>query len=191
MAPAAPLQRKDWIAAALARFSGHGSEAVCGEPLARELKVSKGSFYWHFRDRDELVEQILAAWEAGEVAWMDDAEADSAASRWARLVERTSDPRRIRTEVAVREWARRDEGVAVRVAMIERKKAGLIADVLREVGFAPAAAESWSQIVLLVCLGWLDRATRDRQFHLAGWSLVEFLSDLILAASDRSSVASG
>jgi AcrR family transcriptional regulator len=190
LAPATPLRRKDWIAAALARFSDHGIEAVRVETLARVLAVSKGSFYWHFRDRNELLEQILLSWESAEVAWIDAAEAGSAAARWAAIVARTADRERIRTEVAIRSWARRDVAVALRISALERKKAALIAGVLRDVGFPPATAESWSQIVLLVCLGWLDRATRDRQFHLASQTLGEFLSDLILAASDRSSVVS-
>jgi AcrR family transcriptional regulator len=186
-APAPALQRKDWIAAAVARLSDHGIEAVRVEALARVLGVSKGSFYWHFRNRMDLLEQILLSWESGEMAWIDAANGDSAAGRWAALVARTADPEIMRTEVAIRSWARRDVNVALRASAVEKKRTALIASVLRDVGFPQAAAESWSQIVLLVCLGWLDRATRDRQFHLASQNLGEFLSDVVLAASDRSS----
>lgn len=57
--------------------------------------------------------------------------------------------------------------------------------MLRDVSFAPSAAQAWAEVVLLVCLGWLDRATRDREFELAGRGLGEFLSELVLAASSR------
>ncbi len=158
------------------------------EVLARDLGVSKGSFYWHFRDREDLLGRMLARWEEEEGGRPDeDADNGSAATRWARFIERTADPARIRTEAGLRVWARRDERVASRVAAVERKKAARIAEVLREVGFQESAAESWAEIVLLVCLGWLDRATRDREFQIAGRGLGEFLSETVLAASARTS----
>lgn len=157
------------------------------EVLARDLGVSKGSFYWHFRDRGELLEEMLGRWEQEELRWTGAEDNTSPATRWAHVVAKAADPERIRTEVALRGWARRDSRVAARVAAIERKKAALIADVLRDVGFAPLAADAWSEIVLMVCLGWLDRATRDRAFLAASRGLSEFLSDVILAASAGSS----
>lgn len=154
------------------------------EVLARDLRVSKGSFYWHFRDRGDLLERMLSRWEEGELGWLDvDHDDASAATRWARVVARTANPDHVRTEAAVRAWARRDERVARRVAALERRKASLIAGVLRDVGFTRSAAESWSEVVLLVCLGWLDRAARDREFEVASRGLGEVLSEVILAAS--------
>jgi AcrR family transcriptional regulator len=180
----APLHPADWLIAASVRLSEQGVEAVRVEVLARDLGVSKGSFYWHFRDRGDLLEKMLSRWEQGELGWLDvDQDDASAATRWARVVARTANPEHIRMEVAVRAWARRDERVARRVAALEAKKSGLIAGVLRDVGFSRTAAESWAEVVLLVCLGWLDRATRDREFHLASRGLGEFLSEVILAAS--------
>jgi len=183
--PRPPFHRDDWIRAAVARLSDLGIEAVRVEVLARDLGVSKGSFYWHFRNRIDLLERMLAGREEEELRTMDLDENSSAASRWARFVQRTADPSRVRVEVAVRAWARRDERVARAVAAVERKRSAVIANVLRDVGFARPAAEAWSQVALLVCLGWLDRATRDREFHLASRSLGEFLSEVVLAASSR------
>jgi AcrR family transcriptional regulator len=191
MASSAPariiaLQPDDWIRAAQARLAGHGVESVRVEVLARDLGVSKGSFYWHFRDRSDLLEKLLARWEDGELEWLNAGERASAATRWAKFIERTSDPGRMRIEVALRAWARGDERVATRVAAIEKRKTRLIADVLRDVGFTQAAADSGSEVVLLICLGWLDRATRDHQPQVAGTGLSQLLSDYILAASARS-----
>jgi AcrR family transcriptional regulator len=180
------LHPDDWIRAAQARLAGHGVESVRVEVLARDLGVSKGSFYWHFRDRSELLEKLLARWEDGELEWLNTGGGAAAAARWADFVERTADPKRMRMEIALRAWAREDERVAARVAAIETRKARLIADVLRDVGFTEAAADSGSEVVLLICLGWLDRATRDRPPEPAASSLSELLSDFILAASARS-----
>jgi AcrR family transcriptional regulator len=181
----ASLHRDDWVKAAFARLADLGIEAVRVEALARDLGVSKGSFYWHFRSRIDLLERVLTIWEDGEFRFMEPDDDSSAATRWVRFVQRTADPSRIRVEVAMRAWARRDERVARAVAALERRRSAVIANVLRDVGFARPAAEAWSQVVLLVCLGWLDRATRDREFQLAGPGLGEFLSQLVLAASSR------
>lgn len=180
-----PLRPEDWIHAAVGRLSREGVDSVRVEVLARDLAVSKGSFYWHFRDREELLAALLSQWESAESAWIDAAIRDgaSAAARWARLVERCANPERGKLEAALRSWARREDRVAIQVSTIERKRAGYIASVMREVGFTPRAAESWSELATLVYLGWADRSTRDAEFTLAGRSLGEFLSDLLLAAS--------
>ena len=94
----------------------------------------------------------------------------------------------LRTEAALRDWARHDTDVAARIAQVEERRASFIASVLREIGFPSRAAESWSEIALLASLGWLDRASRTSTPASAASTkeprtLGELLSDLILAAS--------
>jgi AcrR family transcriptional regulator len=57
------LGRGDWLKAARMALLQGGVEAVRVEKLARNLHVTKGSFYWHFRDREELLEALLREWE--------------------------------------------------------------------------------------------------------------------------------
>ncbi|MFZ0885597.1 MAG: TetR/AcrR family transcriptional regulator [Candidatus Acidiferrales bacterium] len=185
-----PLQPDDWVRAAFARLSTEGIESVRIELLARDLGVSKGSFYWHFQDREELLAKMLERWEGDETEWLGaTVVTPRAAARWAQFIEHCADPARARLEAALRAWARRDERIASRVSAIEKKRAKHIASVLHDIGFTPELAESWAEIALLVYLGWLDRATRDLEFQVSGRSLSESLSDLILAASDRSAPA--
>jgi AcrR family transcriptional regulator len=188
-AKSAPLQPDDWIRAAFVRISSEGVDSVRIEVLARDMAVSKGSFYWHFTDREDLLAKLLARWAEGEMEWLDRAmaENESAALRWALFVERTSDANRARLEVAMRNWARRDHAAASHLTAIEHKQARFIAGVLQDTGFARAAAEYWAEIVQLACLGWMDRTTRGVESQLPGATLGEFLSELILAASARSS----
>jgi AcrR family transcriptional regulator len=175
----------DWLRAAFARLTQQGVEAVRVELLSRDLNVSKGSFYWHFRDRGELLGEMLAAWEKAELHWLEGEITDAAAAtKWAKFIERATDPHRTGMAAAFAAWARQDEHVGIRVAAIEQKKAALIANVLRDIGFDRARAESWAGVILLVCVGWTDRAARDRQLPNRG--LGELLSDVILAASMRS-----
>ncbi|MDB5985570.1 MAG: TetR/AcrR family transcriptional regulator [Nevskia sp.] len=60
------LSAEQWAEAALDAMASSGLEAVSVEPLARRLGVTKGSFYWHFANRDALVRAALELWERHE-----------------------------------------------------------------------------------------------------------------------------
>src|SRR3954453_2205160 len=53
----------DWAQAALDALAQGGLAAVAVEPLAKALGTTKGSFYWHFADRNGLIAAALARWE--------------------------------------------------------------------------------------------------------------------------------
>jgi len=57
------LTREDWLKAARIALLHGGVEAVRVEKLARTLGVTKGSFYWHFSNREEILEALLLEWE--------------------------------------------------------------------------------------------------------------------------------
>ena len=57
------MSREVWITAGLKALTTGGVAAVAVEPLAAALGTTKGSFYWHFSDREELVRAALELWE--------------------------------------------------------------------------------------------------------------------------------
>jgi len=57
------LSAGDWIRAATEALVAEGVSAVAVEPLAEHLGATKGSFYHHFANRDELISAALAEWE--------------------------------------------------------------------------------------------------------------------------------
>ena len=57
------LTAADWTEAALDALARGGLAAVAVEPLAKELGATKGSFYWHFADRQALLQATLELWE--------------------------------------------------------------------------------------------------------------------------------
>ncbi|HVB08370.1 MAG TPA: TetR/AcrR family transcriptional regulator [Candidatus Acidoferrales bacterium] len=179
------LERSDWIRAAIDVLAKDGRDAVRVENLARKLRISKGSFYWHFRDRDDLLEAILDAWESGQAEWnADESEVHrDPAGRWANLIELLSRPSQCSLDVAIFSWAREDEKVGRRAGEVEKKRTAHLQQVFREIGFSAAQAEEWSDAAMLVYLGWADRATRDASFRGSGPSLAEVLSRFVLAAS--------
>jgi AcrR family transcriptional regulator len=61
------LTRSDWITVAVAALQSGGPRSVAVLPLATQLGATRGSFYWHFTDRAQLLEAALRHWEQATV----------------------------------------------------------------------------------------------------------------------------
>ena len=71
----ARLSAADWEQGALDLIASQGLGAVAVEALARQLGVTKGSFYWHFPTREALLKAALLRWEHQAEALFDEVEA--------------------------------------------------------------------------------------------------------------------
>lgn len=181
---AARLARRDWVRAAVDILSLKGVDSVRVEVLAKKLNISKGSFYWHFKDRRDLLEAVLDEWEMRQSDWNAESEGVlNAVERWARLFEFLSQPDYARLEMAISSWARQDEKVALRVAKADRKRVAYLARVFREIGFTTSQAAEWANAAMLIYLGWMDRMTRAVPQDESDAPLAELLSRFVLAAS--------
>jgi len=91
----ARLSAEDWVRAALDALAEDGFAAVAVEPLAKRLGVTKGSFYWHFKDRNALIAAMLEQWERVEtesvIEWLK--KYPSAQERVTRLLRRALEDR--------------------------------------------------------------------------------------------------
>lgn len=110
------LTPANWVQAATDVLVKNGIDAVRVDVLAKTMGVTRGSFYWHFRDREDLLLQVLKAWRDQATEELINRFERSGASAVALLGGLTSLPLRgeaaIRSasiELAVRAWARRDE----------------------------------------------------------------------------------
>src|SRR5512145_1357236 len=65
--PRTQLDRTAWTAAAIDVLAEDGIAGLRVEVLAKRLKVTKGSFYWHFQDRRDLLMAMLAEWKEGRI----------------------------------------------------------------------------------------------------------------------------
>jgi AcrR family transcriptional regulator len=124
------LSPEDWIAAAFRALSAGGLQAVRAEALARGLGVSKGSFYWHFKDVPSLLHVMLTHWEdqaTDRILDMADAGArDAAGQLWLVADLATSDLADpyggFHTEAAIRDWARHDPMAGAVVARVDERR---------------------------------------------------------------------
>ena len=65
--PRTPLDRDAWVAGATEVLAEEGIAGLRVEVLAKRLKVTKGSFYWHFTDRRDLLLAVLSHWKEGRI----------------------------------------------------------------------------------------------------------------------------
>lgn len=122
-----PLDADSWTQAALTILARNGVEAVRVERLAKVLGVTKGSFYWHFKDRRALLDAMLQTWrQRATLGIIDRLERShfAPADRLKQLLEMLrATPRAARgadVEAAIRLWGRSDPKVASAVQEVDR-----------------------------------------------------------------------
>jgi AcrR family transcriptional regulator len=123
---AAPIRvpRSSWVQQGLRALAEGGPDAVRIEPLAQALGVTRGGFYWHFADRHALLEEMLDTWERAtteEVIERLESEGGDPGAKLRKLFALTS-PSVVMTDLAIRDWARRDRSVAERLRRIDNRR---------------------------------------------------------------------
>jgi AcrR family transcriptional regulator len=153
------LGREEWLRAARLALLKGGVEEVRVERLARNLHVTKGSFYWHFRDREELLEALLREWEEellrDIIPRLNGRRGQEALMFLLRLVvERAplGEHGRLPSDAAMFTWASVSPRVARRVNRAERKRIELLKKLIGD----PERTE----LLYLVWLGFVARGQR-------------------------------
>lgn len=169
--------RADWVRAGLALLMKGGIEAVRVEPLALRLGVTKGSFYWHFKDRAALHAAMLEDWAAtatADVIAGVDRVADARARLRQLIARTTADTKVARLETAIRSWANSDDKAKTAVAAVDSRRLDFVAGLLQETGIDPAVAQLRARIIYLVLIGsFFAAATTHVLPEPALWTEVE------------------
>ena len=158
VAARAQLSPQDWIDAALACLVDHNIDAVRVDVLARRMGVTRGSFYWHFTDRDDLLKRLLQSWRRTTteqvIARIQSLGTDPAFI----LRELLQLPTHGRTaaqassvELAIREWARRDPTAREVVQEVDTRRQTFFAECFMALGHGPDEAQHRA-FVLYGCL---------------------------------------
>jgi AcrR family transcriptional regulator len=156
---AAPTRtpRRTWIEAGLRALAAGGPDAVRIESLAKSLGVTRGGFYWHFDDRQALLDEMLDTWERrviDEVIERVDAEGGDARTRLWRLFTLAGSLGDVLTiELAVRDWARRDETLAERLRRVDNRRMDYLRPLFAGFCADEGDAEARSLLVLSLWIG--------------------------------------
>jgi AcrR family transcriptional regulator len=147
---------QDWVRAGLVLLAREGIDGVRVEPLAGHLGVTKGSFYWHFKDRAALYAAMLNTWRqlaTRTIIETVEAEKLDSRSRLARLIElATSNAKAARLETAMRAWAQHEPSVGKVLASVDAERLDYVASLLREAGLERAAAKTRAKILYLALI---------------------------------------
>ena len=149
--------RERWIEQGLQALAAGGPDAVRVEALAKELGVTKGGFYGSFADRDALLEAMLDTWEresTDDVLDRVEHEGGDPRTRIQRAGVLTfSDDRLLPIDLAVRDWARRDEAVAVRLRRVDNRRMALLREMIGTFCPDPDEVEARSLLAFCVAIG--------------------------------------
>ncbi|MBC9716989.1 TetR/AcrR family transcriptional regulator [Streptomyces sp. TRM66268-LWL] len=134
-----------------------GTEAVRVEVLAKRLGVTKGGFYGYFTDRAALLTAILDTWEresTDDVLQQVEEEGGDPKTKIQRAGALTfSDDRLLPIDLAVRDWARRDEAVAERLRRVDNRRMELLREMIGTFCSDPDEVEARSLLAFCVAIG--------------------------------------
>lgn len=140
--PRSSLTPDDWIKSATLLLTDSGVDSVRVDVLAKILGVTRGSFYWHFKDRDDLLRSVLNAWRDAATEQIIVRFESKHADPRSLLKELISLPfrgrsaaRAARIELAIRGWARRDAMARQAVDEVDARRISYHAQLFSSLGF--------------------------------------------------------
>lgn len=146
------VSKAEWLQAALDQLErGNVSEISIGA-LARKLGISKSGFYWHFKNRDDLLAQILSYWTheiTDVITENEEILAKDPKVRIRKTAEMILDHDLVRFEIGIRQWAMNDKTAARAVRSVNRKRLDFLRQAFSELGFADDEADM--RAMLFVC----------------------------------------
>jgi AcrR family transcriptional regulator len=149
------LARDDWVEAALRALEVGGLPAVAVEPLAKGLAATKGSFYWHFKDRADLIDAVVELWERRYVT---DAIAGLSTireprARLERLFTVAATPGTGRIDLALTEASKTNPGIADTIRRVQERRVEFLAGIYEQLHVAPETARQLAVLALLAQVG--------------------------------------
>jgi AcrR family transcriptional regulator len=150
------LTRGDWLAEALEVMSSEGVGGVRVLSLAKSLGVTRGSFHWHFKDRDEFLGALLEYWRLemteSVIEYIEriEGEPPERVRELAHFVVRTG---RTHYDPAVRAWALADPMARDVVQGVDERRVRYVAGLFEQVGFSPEEAVSRGGMIVVYLMG--------------------------------------
>lgn len=163
------LEPEDWIKAASRALTLDGHAAIKVEKIARDLGVTKGSFYWHFKDLKALQHAMLEHWEiitTDEIIAAAENSEDGLESillgiMTYALIAPPEDYGGPGAESAIREWARHDDIVQDCLRRVDARRLSFLKSQFRKHGFNASDAEQKTAMFYstVIGAGWLSNTT--------------------------------
>jgi len=155
------LGRQDWLNIGIQTLIEKGIEAVRVDPLAKLLNVTRGSFYWHFKNRDDLLKEILNEWEARNtkniIKQIEGLNSSPSAKLLSLLEIAAKDDNLL--EKAIRVWSVNDARAVGAITRIDQQRLDYLQNLFVQLGFSQIDSKVRAQIAYSVRLGWFVMAS--------------------------------
>jgi len=160
-----PLSRADWLRAACRILIGEGVEAVRITRLTEELNISRGSFYWHFKNRQDLLDNLVAHWREKNTTAIEQAVAELSELDLGilSLFEAWTDPAAFDPglDFALRDWARRDAALQAEVLEADRKRVAAVEAFYRRCNYPQPEAFIRARVIYFAQIGYFTLVSEE------------------------------
>lgn len=178
------LSATDWEHGALAMIAEEGIASLAIEALARRLGVTKGSFYWHFKNRDALLDAALERWEGDDTRALEQhigAVGDNPRERLGALfrwVSGETQPHRIYAALL---QALDHPRVRPLMTRVSQRRMGLLEAAFRQAGLAPDNARHRARLTYAAYVGFLQLNLALELPHLSHEQYEAYVEHVIAA----------
>jgi AcrR family transcriptional regulator len=187
------LSRDAWLDAAGSAIAEGGFDDVRVLTLAKQLGVTRGSFYWHFNDHAELIVSFLDRWRDRRLAELDylrmsgdDSETELRRILRLALSEPAWNTRQMRVELAVRDYARRDPYAAKIVAEVDRGRIEHCTSLLEKIMNDKERARDLALLVYVATIGGRVVLTGFSEGEVAVNRIDQMISEILSAKGKTS-----
>ena len=150
------LTRESWIKSAFNTLYEEGIDLVRVERLAKKLKVTKGSFYWHFKNRTELLDALIEYWnDEMTKSVMENAlmfHGDPVQRIFNTLKDIISNER-TKYDPVVRAWANHDNKAKQYVEKVDKLRLTFLIELFTDAGFDAEESEIRARMLYYYVLG--------------------------------------
>jgi AcrR family transcriptional regulator len=148
------LTAQDWIDIALKTLAREGFDALKADKLARKLRISRGSFYWHFPDLITFHARVIEHWRlASTEAIITDIERHASPDKRLEALLYHAFGHVGSVEVRMRTWAENNAEAARAVGDIDRRRRQYIEQLLVDAGVGQPLATTRAHLLYWTYLG--------------------------------------
>jgi AcrR family transcriptional regulator len=155
-----------WLEAAYEALLEGGVDAVKILPLAKQLNLSRTSFYWFFKDREELLAALVARWRdknTGNLVRQADAYSETIAEAVLNVFDCWLDTALFdaRFEFAMRGWSLQSDEILKEVQAADQTRLDALCRMYQRHGYDAASADVHARTLYLVQIGYISMQTRE------------------------------
>ena len=155
-----------WLEAAYEALLESGVDSVKILPLAKRLNLSRTSFYWFFKDREELLGALIARWReknTGNLVQRSRAYAESVAEAMLNVFDCWLDETLFDSpfEFAVRSWALQSPEILEEVQRADQARLAALSAMFMRFGFEETVADVRARTTYLVQIGYISMQSRE------------------------------